>query len=205
MDIVLEYIQHQNSRTETVDDLVADLAIIGKDMYDSSVVLLDEHVVEINPDEVKLLVIKVLHNVKNFNLLLDTLESATDLMKDVGPIAHEVIIDFTKKMAEFEQKGYFEFVAGMGKIVDTIIVNYKKEDFVHLCENIVVILDIAKNITDKRMLSSVNQALVALNNTEAKHVKPLSLWKLFKEMRSPQMKQAMGFAVSLVKNLSDKK
>ncbi len=205
MDIVLEYIQRQNSRTETVDDLVADLAIIGKDMYDSSVVLLDEHTVEINPDEVKLLVIKVLRNVKNFNLLLDTLESATDLMKDVGPIAHEVIIDFTKKMAEFEQKGYFEFVAGMGKIVDTIIVNYKKEDFVHLSENIVVILDIAKNITDKRMLASVNQALVALNNTEASQVKPLSLWKLFKEMRSPQMKQAMGFAVSLVKNLSDKK
>ena len=45
--------------------------------------------------------------------MLDTLGSAMDLMRDVGPIANEVIIDATKKLHEFEQKGYFEFHEGI--------------------------------------------------------------------------------------------
>ena len=67
----------------------------------------------LDPDELRELGIRVAQNVGNFNFMLDTLGSVMDLMKDVGPIANEVIIDATKKLHEFEQKGYFEFHEGI--------------------------------------------------------------------------------------------
>ena len=90
---------------QAVDDLVADVSIIGKDVYDSTVKALDEHEVVLDPDQLRELGIRVAQNVGNFNTMLDTMGSAMDLLKDVGPIANEVIIDTTKKLHEFEHRG----------------------------------------------------------------------------------------------------
>lgn len=205
MDILLEYVQRQNSRSEMVDDLVSDVAIIGKDIYDSSVEMLDRNAVEINPDEVKLLLLKLLRNVNNISMVFDTLESFTDLMKDAAPIANEVIIDFTKKLHEFETKGYFDFIRGIGKVMDTIITSYSKEDLHKWSENIPLIMNIARNISDPKLLNFVNRAITEFNDIEATKIKKFSWWKLIKEMNSPEFKQTMGMALTLVKNISNNK
>ena len=205
IDILLEYVHQQNTRAEAFDDLISDLTIIGKDVYDSSVEMLDNHIVDINTEEIKLLFIKLLKNVNNFNVLIDTLESITDFVKDAAPIANEVIIDFTKKLHEYENKGYFEFMAGVGKIIDKVITNYSKEDLQLFSENIVLVMDLSRNITNPKMLNSVNKTITEFNKIERHKVKKISMWQLLREMRRPQMKQAMGFAVTLIKNLLDNK
>jgi len=161
--------------------------------------------VDINTEEIKLLFIKLLKNVNNFNVLIDTLESITDFVKDAAPIANEVIIDFTKKLHEYENKGYFEFMAGVGKIIDKVITNYSKEDLQLFSENIVLVMDLSRNITNPKMLNSVNKTITEFNKIERHKVKKISMWQLLREMRRPQMKQAMGFAVTLIKNLLDNK
>ena len=102
VDTILEYVNQQRLKSQAIDDLVADVSIIGKDAYDSTVKALDEHEVVLDPDQLRELAIRAAQNVGNFNTLLDTLGSAMDLMKDVGPIANEVIIDGTKMLHEFE-------------------------------------------------------------------------------------------------------
>ena len=109
VDTILEYVNQQRLKSQAIDDLVADASIIGKDVYDSTVKVLDEHEVVLDPDQLRELGIRLAQNVGNFNNILNTLGSAMDLMKDLEPIVNEVIIDATKKLHEFEQKGYFEF------------------------------------------------------------------------------------------------
>ena len=108
VDTILEYVNQQRLKSVAIDDLIGDASIIGKDVYDSTVKALDDHEVVLDPDELRELGIRVAQNVGNFNAILDTLGSAMDLMRDVGPIANEVIIDTTKKLNEFEQKGYYQ-------------------------------------------------------------------------------------------------
>src|SRR5210317_1963995 len=117
VDTILEYVNQQRLKSQALDDLVADASIIGKDVYDSTVKALDEHEVVLDPDQLRELGIRVAQNVGNFNAILDTMGSAMDLMKDVGPIANEVIIDTTRRLHEFEQKGYFEFLREFGQIM----------------------------------------------------------------------------------------
>ena len=86
LDLVLDYVNQQRLKSEVVEDLVSDAMIIAKDIYNTSVVELDKQMVEVDPDELKQLVINLVKNTGNFNEILNLLGSIMDLMKDAGPI-----------------------------------------------------------------------------------------------------------------------
>ena len=202
VDTILEYVNQQRLKSDAIDDLIGDASIIGKDVYDSTVKALDEHEVVLEPDELRELGIRVAQNVGNFNTMLDTLGSAMDLMKDVGPIANEVIIDTTKKLNEFEQKGYFEFLKEFGHIVDNIVTYYGVQDMRMLADNVVAILDTVKNLTQPDMLKSVDNAVKVFANLEMENIPEYSIFKVMREMNKPEMKKALGFFITFMKNMS---
>jgi uncharacterized protein YjgD (DUF1641 family) len=202
LDILLGYMQEQKLKSTMVDDLVADLSIVGKDMYDTAVNELDNYSVELDPEQLKLLTIKLLKNIPTFIRLIDTMESLTDLAKDAGPMVNEVIIDFTKKLHELEHRGYFDFFRETGKVVDNIITNFTAEDIRQLSENIVTILMTIKNFTQPEVLKGINNAVKVFNSMEMEKIPDYSLWQLMKEMRSPEMKQGFAFMIIFIKNLA---
>lgn len=202
VDTILEYVNQQRLKSQAIDDLVADASIIGKDVYDSTVKALDDHEVVLEPDEIRELGIRLAQNVGNFNTMLDTLGSTMDLMRDVGPIANEVIIDATKKLHEFEQKGYFEFMKEFGRIIDNIVTHYEVEDVRMLADNVVAIMDTVKNLTQPEMLKSVDNAVRVFASLEMDDIPQYSVFKVMREMNKPEMKRALGFFVTFIKNMS---
>ncbi len=202
VDLILEYVNQQRLKSEAIDDLLADASIIGKDVYDSTVKALDDQNVELYPEELQEMGIRLIRNVKNFNTMLDLMESMTDLAKDVAPIANEVIIDGTKKLHEFEQKGYFEFLREMGHIVDNIVTHYTTDDLRALADNVVTIMDTLRNLTQPDMLNSVNNAVKIFASMDIDEAPSYSIFKLMREMNQPEMKKALGFFVMFMKNLN---
>jgi len=202
MDMILGYVQQQNLQAKMIEDLVSDLSIIGKDAYDSTVTELDKRQVELDPSELTGLAVSFLRNVGNIKTVMDTLEMAVDLGKEVGPIANEVIIDFTKQMNSLEQKGYFDFVREIGPIVDNIVQGFSPQDLKELANNIVSILTIIKEMTQPEVLNTVQNAMKAFNSMETESVPSYSVWKLMKEMNSPEMKKALGYGITFMKNVS---
>lgn len=203
VDLILEYVNQQRLKSEAVEDLVADASIIGKDIYDSTVKALDDQNVEIYPEELSELGIRLVRNIRNINTMLDFMESMTDLARDVGPIANEVVLDGTKKLHEFEQKGYFEFFREMGNILDNIITHFSPNDVKLLAENIVTILETVKNITQPEMMQTLNNAVNIYSSMNIDEAPQYSVWKLMREMNQPEMKKALGFFVMFMKNLSN--
>lgn len=204
VDLILEYVNQQRLKSDAVDDLVADLSIIGKDMYDTAVQELDNQDIQIDPEELKALGIRLVKNIKTFNSLLAGLESANDFIKDAGPIANEVIIDFTKKLNEFESKGYFEFASEFGSVVDNIVTHFSREDVKLLADNVVVILETLKSLTQPEMLRALNNGVKVYGSIQMTDIPEYSIFRLLREMRKPEMKRSLGFMVMFLKNLSSK-
>jgi len=202
VDLILDYVNQQRLKSGAVEDLLSDLSIVGKDIYDSTVEELDNHHVEIDPDELRSLGIRLIKNVKTFNSLLSTLESANDFIKDAGPIANEVIIDFSKKLNEFEQKGYFDFIAELGNVMDNIVTHFSKEDVHDLAESIVTILDTVKTLTQPEVMKALNNGIKVYTSLDIKDAPEYTIMKLLREMRQPEMKRTLGFLVTFLKNLS---
>ena len=202
VDMILDYVNQQRLKSQAIDDLVADASIIGKDVYDSTVTALDEREVVLDPDQLRELGIRLAQNVGNFNNMLSSFGSVMDLLKDLEPIANEVIIDATKQLHEFEQKGYFEFIKEFGRIIDNIVTHYGAEDARMLADNVVAMLDVVKNLTQPDMLKSIDNAVRVFASLEMDNVPEYSIIKVMREMNKPEMKKSIGFVMMFLKNMS---
>mgnify|MGYP004700926905 CR=1 FL=1 len=202
VDLLLEYVNQQRLKTIQIEDLIADVSIVGKDMYNSAVEELDKRMVTFDGDQVKQLLLRFLRNIDNMNAFLGMFESISDFMKDAGPIFNEVVIDFTKKLGEFEKKGYFEFFGEAGKIFDNIITHYSPRDVRDLADNIVTIVDTVKTATQPEMMNAMNNAFNVFKNIETENIPDYSFLKVMKEMNKPEMKRALGFFVTFMKNMA---
>jgi uncharacterized protein YjgD (DUF1641 family) len=202
LDLVLHYVNEQRLKSERVEDLVTDVSIIGKDLFDTAVYELDNQGIELDVEEMKLLVFKLIKNAGNFTRVLEMFESATDFLMDAGPVAREVTIDLIKKLHEFEQKGYFKFFRELYRVMDNIITSYSEEDLRLLSDNVVTILDTVKNLTQPEMLNAMNNAVNIYKNLGTEGIEEYSLFRAFREMRSPEMKRGIGFIMTFLKNLS---
>ena len=202
VDLLLEYVNQQRLKTNELEDLVSDISIVGKDMYDSAVDELDNRMVNLDLDQVKGLVLRVLRNIENLNNFLETFESINDLLKDASPIFNELIIDFTKKLNELDQKGYFEFLKEAGNIFDNIISHYKPEDVRNLANNILTIIETVRSATQPEMMTALNNGIKIYKSIETENIPEYSIMKVLREMNKPEMKRALGFFVTFMKNMA---
>ncbi len=202
MDLLLEYVTEQRKKTETVDDLISDFSIIGKDVYDTAVEELNNQAIELNPEELTELGIQFLRNIPTFINLMNSLESTMDLLKEAGPIVNEVIIDTTKTLGEFEQKGYFEFLKEVAGIVDNIVSGFTPEDVKSLADNIVSILETVKHITQPDMIKSIDNAVKIYASIEMENVPEYSMIKTIRVLNTKEMRKSLGFIITFLQNLS---
>lgn len=202
VDVLLEYVNQQRLSTQSIQDLINDVSIIGKDVYDSTVEELDKRQVELKPEELTELGVSFLRNINNFNVMMSGFESAIDLAKDLTPIVTESIIDFTKQLALFEEKGYFEFFKEAGSIFNTLIEHYKPEDVRELSENIVNIVDTIRAATQPEMMKAITNGVKMYGSLEMDNIPEYSVFRLMREMNKPEMKKAMGFFVTFMKNMA---
>jgi len=203
LDAILECATAQKLRSARLDDLMDDVNIISKDAFRSTVEELEKQGVELNWDDIKFLAFKLLKNIGKFTFVLDTFESIYDLMQDMGPVAREVIIDMIRKMHELEQKGYFDFFSALFSIMDNIIAHYTREDVEMLADNIVIIMDTMKNMTQPEMLQALNNAVNIYQKLDVENIPEYTIWKAMKEMRTPELKKGIGFMITFLKNLSE--
>ncbi|PLW97470.1 MAG: hypothetical protein C0593_08585 [Marinilabiliales bacterium] len=202
MDLVLEGMNRQKAQSVAVEDLIADLSIIAKDAYNSTIDELDAHNVEIDSEELAQIGIRLVKNIPNFHNALQLFESINDLARDAGPIVNEMIIDFYQKLNEFEKKGYFEFMEQVGHLIDNVVTHFSKDDVKLLADNIVTILETIKSLTQPEMLTSINNAVKIYGSMEMENIPEYSVWRLMREMNKPEMKRSIGFVVTFLNNLS---
>jgi len=202
LDIILEEVFAQKQSRDSMNDLMDDVSIIGKDVFKNTVIELDKAGVELKGETLAGTGIRLIRNIDNINEFLDTLESVNDFLKDVSPIARQVGLDAIQKMNELEQKGYIEFFKELSKVLENIVTHFTPQDVKELADNSVTILETVKGMTQPDMLSAMNNAVNVFKNLDTKDIPEYSLWKALKELRSPEMKKGLGFMITFLKNLA---
>lgn len=203
LDMILEEVHAQKQARESVSDFADDLSIIGKDIFKNTVMELDKAGVEIDHDAIAGLGIKFLRNIQNLNALLETMESLNDLLKDAAPILQQVGLDAVHKLHELEQKGYFDFLSELGRMMDNIVTHFSKEDVRALSDNVVFILETVKNLTQPDMLRAINNATTIYKNLDMDDVEEYSIFRAMMELRKPEMKKGIGFMITFLKKMNE--
>jgi uncharacterized protein YjgD (DUF1641 family) len=204
LDILLESVEEQKRRREEFDDLVDDVSIVARDAFRQTVTVLDKAQVELDSCGISCLMIKVLQNLGTFHEMLDMLESARDFMKDVSPILHQVGLDAVHKMNELEQKGYFAYLAEIGTFLDKWVQSFTADDLRRLGDNAGAFANIIRNLTSPEIVSSLDRVATALATVKPdEKLDDKSLWQLFRELSSPEVRQSLSYSLRLVKAINN--
>jgi uncharacterized protein YjgD (DUF1641 family) len=124
-------------------------------------------------------------------------------MKDVGPIIHQVGLDTISKLNELERKGYIDFFRELSKSLDNIVTHYKPEDVKALSDNIVLILETVRNLTQPEILKAFNNALTIYKNLDMENVEEYTVFKALMQFRKPEMRKGIGFMITFLKRLNE--
>ncbi len=203
LDLVLEHVNQQRLKREMTDDLFADLSIVARDAWDTTVSELDDQGIEMDMDDIKQLIFKFIKNIKNFNDAISFFESMNDMIKDAAPIVNEMGIDAIKNLHEFENKGYFNFMREVATVTDRIVTGLSAEDMRRLSDNAGEIVELLRNLTDPGMVRSMNKMVMVMQNMTTSEVEEYGLWKTLKAMNSKDMRKAAGFMMTFVKKMND--
>lgn len=199
LDYIMECAEQQKRSHEEINDLVSDVNIIAKDAFHHAVVMLDKAQVEVDHCGLPMLFIKVMQNISTFHEMLDMMNSARDLIKDVSPIVHQIGLDAVHKMNELEQKGYFAFLEGMMRVMDRFVGAFTAEDMRNLENHADDIVGIVRNLTRPEFMAALNRTSKALSETSMdEKLDNKSLFGIMKQLNSPDVRRTLSYSLRLI-------
>ena len=137
-----------------------DLTPIANEAFRLSVEQLEEIQEYVELGDLLRLVKRVARNGRNFEKMLDQLESMMDLVETVGPLADEAFGKAVEELTELERKGYFGFAQGGMQIMDNVVTSFSEEDVNRFGDNVVLILNTVKDMTQPEIMNFVRNTLL---------------------------------------------
>ncbi|MHB1687777.1 MAG: helical membrane plugin domain-containing protein [Ignavibacteriaceae bacterium] len=202
LDIILEEIELQRKHRREMDDLKDDLTRIGKDLYQTTVVELEEMHDQINSGDILHFTKKLLRNITNLTKTFEQLENVRGFLQDAAPLTRHSFIDLMNKLDEFDRKGYFQFIKELGNVVDKVVTSFTIDDVKNLGDNVVTILNTVKNLTQPDMLHAINNAVSVYKKLDIEISENVSFFSLIKEINTPEMKKGLAFGIKFLKSMA---
>jgi uncharacterized protein YjgD (DUF1641 family) len=179
-------------------ELVRDLTPIVDQAFELTIGQLEEIQEYIDLGDLLRLLKRLLRNGRNLDKMLDQLESLMDLADTMGPLADEMFGKAVDTLAEMEHKGYLVFARGGLQMVDNIVTSFTEEDVQRLGDNIVLVLNTVKDMTQPEILNFVRNTLLVAEREVGKPV-DTSLVGLLKQMNDPAVRRGLALTMRVLK------
>ncbi len=178
--------ERRQERRELTDDLVP----IAREAYLYAVDQLAQVEQYATMDDVTHLVKKLIRNTKNLEEMLDRLESLQQLVDEVTPLSQDAFIALMEALADFERRGYFGFARSGVKVIDNVVSNFTEEDVEALGDNVVLILQAVREMTQPEIMTMVRNTAQTVRTAEIPE--KLSWRELIRQMRDPAVKKGLA-------------
>ena len=151
----------------------------------------------LHPEDLIRLVKKLVRHGPQLEMLLDQLDSLTDLLEVAGPITKEGVDKATQLMGDLESKGYFGFARGGMRIADNVVTSFTEEDVNRLGDNVVLILNTVKDMTQPQIIQFVRNTLLVAEEEVAKPV-DISTFGLLRQMQDPAVRRGLALTLRVL-------
>jgi len=126
--------------------------------------------------------------------------SINELVGDVGEISGEVFETAIARLDELKRRGYFEFSAGVLEILDRIVTSFDRDDLESLGDNVVLILETVKEMTQPEVMRMLQRTARIMREDE--EPEKLSMFRLLRQMRDPEVKLGLHRMLTLMRGLA---
>lgn len=194
--------RQQQQRRQEWDELKDDLTPIVNDVFRLSVEQLEEIESHVQIEDILHLFKRLLRNTRNLEQMLDQLESGLELWQDLSPLSRDAFLALMKRLDEMECKGYFVFMQGGLDIIDRIVTSFSEEDVRQLGDNIVLILQTIKEMTQPEIMNMMHNTVVAVQEEEPADV---SLLSIMRQLNDPAVRKGLAKTLNVLKSVAETK
>jgi uncharacterized protein YjgD (DUF1641 family) len=197
VQFLTEQAQLAERQREERAELTGDLMRVGNEAFALAVEQFEEVQEYVDLADLLRLLKRLLRNGPTFEKLLNQLESIVDLVDTVGPLSDEAFARAVDVLQAAEHKGYFAFARGGMKIADNVVTSFTPEDVEKLGDNVVLMLNTVKDMTQPEILGLV-RTIVAESETEVAKPVNTSLPALLGQMRDPNVRRGLALTMRML-------
>jgi uncharacterized protein YjgD (DUF1641 family) len=190
--------RHQQSINELRDDLIPMANHMIKIGIDELAEIGDEFQIE----DLFYLLKRIMRNTHLMLGLFDRMEAVMGIADETALLGKQVFNHTIDQLDKFERDGYFEFALEGWNILERIVTEFSKEDVQALGDNVVIILDTIRNMTQPEIMALANNAVGAIKEDIPVSEK-VSMWTLVKELSDPKVRRGMIKLINLLKALDE--
>lgn len=131
------------------------------------------------------------------------LEPLRDLAAEAGVIAGPAFERVTEVAARLDERGYVAFARGAGAIVDRVVTSFDERDVRALGDNIVLILETLKDLTQPEVMHLLQRTASAAQEVEhgALDAEPPGALALLRSLRDPAVRRGLARMLEVVRSL----
>jgi uncharacterized protein YjgD (DUF1641 family) len=133
--------------------------------------------------------------------MLDQLESLSDLSKELPPLSDDIFLMLMTRLDEMERKGYFTFMQGGMEIFDQVVTNFTEEDVKQLGENIVLILQTVKEMTQPEIMTMMRTTATVMTDEDIPE--KVSMIDIMRQLNDPSVRRGLAKTLNVLKTFSD--
>lgn len=197
-----EETRRQQRRRQEMAELTSDLTPIATDIFRISIEQLDEVESYVQLEDVFRLAKRLARNTRNLEKMLDQMESMAELGRDFSPLSQDAFLSLLQRLDEMERKGYFNFVRGGMEIMDNVVTSFSEEDVRQLGENVVLILQTVKEMTQPDIMMMMRSTATVMREEET--TDNVSMISILRQLNDPAVKRGLAKTLTVLKTVSEK-
>lgn len=204
LDLLSSQVQYLTEQAELASrrqteraELVSDVTPIVNDVFQLATEQLQEVQEYIDLADVLRFLKRLLRNGRNFDKMLDQVESLTDLAGTVGPLTDSVFEKATDLLQTAEHKGYFAVARGGARVVDDVVTSLSAEDLERFGQGVALLLPVLRDLTQPETLAQV-RAAIADGQVQVGRPVDASLPSLLAQMRDPNVRRGLALTLRVL-------
>jgi len=191
----------EKRRRQEWDELKSDLTPIANDIFRLSTEQLDEVEQYVRLEDILRLAKRLARNTRNLEQMLDQVESLAELGRDIAPLSQDAFLTMMNRLDEMERKGYFTFLRGGVAILDNIVESFTEDDVRQLGENIVLILQTVKEMTQPEVMRMMQNTAVVMREEEPDE--NVSMFSILRQLNDPAVKKGLSKTLTVLRAVSE--
>ncbi len=191
LDEIRAELRDQREDRDRWRELADDFAPVAVEAMDLTIRHLDAD--RFDFAEVGSLARAVLRNAAVLESWIEPLRAMAALADELGPLAPPAVASLNARLQQLDERGYFSFAREATAIVDKVVTSFSEEDVRLLGENIVLILQTVKQMTQPEVMGLLGRTAVTIQEGESQDVaKAPSAISLIKQMHDPLARQGLA-------------
>lgn len=199
MAFLTEEALRQKRRQQEWDELKDDLVPIANDVFRISVQQLEEIEQNVQIEDILRFSKRLLRNTRNLEQMLDQMESLVAFWQEFSPLSQDAFLALMRQLDEMERKGYFVFLQGGLEIIDRIVTSFSEEDVRQLGDNIVLILQTVKEMTQPEIMHMMRNTAHVMKVEEPSDT---SLLSILRQLNDPAVKKGLAKTLMVLKSVA---